>query len=231
MDTLKEALCLNNKGVSLLLQGNDREAVSVLGEALGVVKKLLALLGESSVDEHWMVAGSRCSQLNRNQGEIATYHTTFPLPGWYQLPGQNFIYDNVVTIDSDSPFEQEGTVQLFTACIILNLGVAFHRRGHLDRNQKCIEKAEHFYGMISKLLRGISLKNNTAMFLMVTSTNNLSQIHFVNGEISRARQGLQQLSTLFYSAASAYLLFSEREWNGLVLNVLLLNPVIAAAAA
>ena len=226
MDDLTEALHMNNRGVKLLINGDDRAAVSVLGESLSVVKKFLALNGDRpSVRDR---DGPCCL------GWLSSFPTVVPLPNWRRSPEQNFICDNVVIFNTDAPWqEEEGMIQLYTACIILNLGITFHRRGVLDGNPQCMEKAEHFYGMICKLLQGISLHDSaTAMFLMLASTNNLSQIHYVQNRLEQAWQGLEHLSTLVYTAEYAScLLFNEHEWDGLVRNLSLLRAPFAAAAA
>jgi hypothetical protein len=71
----------------------------------------------------------------------------------------------------------------------------------------------------------------------LAAINNLCQIHYEQGWFDQAHDGLGDMLTLIYQAEaevsswSFRTLFQANEWNGFLLNILLMTrPNVAAAA-
>ena len=235
MDAFNSAIRLNNEGVALLVAGDDQAAAVALSHALSFVKGLLSsltqpcdlrgpLLAPESSDVNKL---SSCSSAMEVCGNELRIHSMKPLP--YLQDIDFFIHNHTMSISPDSPRTNE-MLPIYSACVILNLALAYHRRGKQAHIIPCILKAEKMYATIEKLLSGIN-NNATAKILRIAATNNLSQIRYQRGEYERARDDVELLAYLVRDVASVRALLGDDELNGLLCNVFLFTPPDFAAAA
>jgi hypothetical protein len=235
MESINSVIRLNNDGVSLLVAGDDQAAAVALSHALSFVKGLfslprpcdlrgpsLASSGSSDVNKL-----SSCSSTMEVCGNELRIHSRKPLPCLQDV--NFFIYNQTMSISSDSPLTNE-MLPIYAACVILNLALAYHRRGKYTHSIPCMLKAEKMYGTIEKLLKGMN-NNDTAKVLRIAAANNLSQIRYNRGEYARAQEDVGFLAYLIRDVGSVRALLSDEELNGLLCNVVLFTPPSLAAAA
>jgi hypothetical protein len=247
-DLARHALELNNEAVSLLLAGEDKAAVKALAEALAVMKRLHRASSSSTESKSSTTARVCNPVLSSQDAGISTASTSQTksidqsvvvlhkknVPGMHNEMGSNFIYNRAFVLDSTrppKPQQRETDLQVYSACFFFNLALIYHRHGVNQRSVYLLTKAERIYEMAKKLVCGFSLNHRTALSVNLAATNNISQIQFDQGHFSEARQGLYYLAYLIGSAENSLDLFTEREWDGLHLNMLLLIPPGAAPAA
>jgi hypothetical protein len=239
MEVIDSAIRLNNEGVSLLVAGDDQAAAVALSHALSFVKGLLSLSLTRSCDlrdplpasfgssnDNKLSSCSSTMEVCEHEHELI--HSRKPLPCLQDV--NFFIYNHTVSISSDSPLTNE-MLPIYSACVILNLALAYHRRGKQAHSIPCMLKAEKMYATIEKLLKNGMNNNATATVLRIAATNNLSQIRFQRGEYERAREGIEFLAYLIRDVGSVRALLSDEELNGLLCNVVLFTRPDSAAAA
>lgn len=151
-----------------------------------------------------------------------------------QLQDPNyFIYTKVLQIIPSS-IPDPNNLPIFSACIIFNLALAYHRRGTTAGHVSCMNKAENLYNMITRLLQ-TTMENDIAVFLGMIAVNNLSHIHYEQGRYEESKEGLGWLSSLIRQVGQApnglSTMLENSDLTMLLLNVLLINPPNVAAAA
>ena len=224
MNQVDYAVRLNNEAVSLLLAGNDQQAVECLTKSVSLMKRVLARAtshGAPSPSSSSGFIGLSTSQSSRASGPISPssassvdssiciHHASSSLAGLADR--QCYIYNQALTIsnmDCDGVFSSsssschiESYAQVYSAVIIFNMALA-HHRGRRNGNKKCADRAIVLYNMIMRLLRH-SGTSGTAGVVKFATINNLSQLRFEQGHYSQAREGLDYLSTLMLGAAPA----------------------------
>jgi tetratricopeptide (TPR) repeat protein len=239
MEAIDSAISLNNDGVSLLVAGDDQAAAVALSHALSLVKGLLSMTPScdlrgplpasfgSSNDNKLPSCSSTMEVCEEHKHELI--HSKKPLPCLQDV--NFFIYNHTMSISSDSPLTN-AMLPIYSACVILNLALAYHRRGKQAHSIPCMLKAEKMYATIEKLLKNDGMNSNaTATVLRIAAANNLSQIRFQRGEYERAQEDLEFLAYLIRDVGSVRALLSDEELYGLLCNVVLFaRPHFAAAA-
>ena len=213
---MTNALRLNNEGVMLLLENRDQEAVTSLTQSLNQVKGLLSVSQEAP---------------EGSQHKDVIHHSTYTLPN---LQNQNcFIYSNALmfSLTSDNLPSSED-IHVYTAVIILNIALAYHRKG-LSGNAGCLIKAEKMYEMVGKLLEGDETHCGTSLLVKVAAINNLSQLRFDQGDYQFSRDGFNYLGCLINVAGDnlQHTKCEDHVYRGMLLNALLVSPPDAAPAA
>jgi hypothetical protein len=230
MDQLNKVVLLNNESVSLLQSGTDEKAVFLMIEALTILRKLLIVEDADTLPNQDGLG--TCSHGTLNSLAQPTFYASESLS---RLPEHcNFVYNNVFRL---SPLEMigSGSVRAYIACVIYNLAVIHQRRGMLFVDPLCLEKAARFYHTCLTFL-GHSLPNvcsGTSLLLKLVTLNNLSQIHYQREQFERAHDDLASLASLLGGAIQEDVcdMFTDQEWEGLMANVMLLQPPTVAAAA
>lgn len=216
MESIQHIVQMNNEGVSLLGSGHDQQAVSVFTNSLLALQQLMGQYPEASPAKDFEVA-TNCATPTAFPTKNALRH----------LEGSSyFIYNRPLSIALSSSSD----IQLYSACTILNLAMAYHRQGKKTCHQSCLKKAESMYEMIITLLR--SRADDTSMSVRIIAVNNLAEIHYENGKFEETREQLQWLSAVIHQGGTKLDFFNQGDLNLLLLNVLiLLTPAQAAGAA
>ena len=213
MQSLQQIIHMNNQGVSLLNSDDDQKAVSVFTTSLMALQRLLGNEDPS------------CPLKSSAEVDCATAQPA--KESLRHLEGKSYyIYNRPLAIRPGSSSD----IQLYSACTILNLAMAYHRQAKKTCNALCTRKAESMYEMIITLLQ--SRTDYTSMSVRIIAVNNLSEIHYESGRFDKAREELQWLSSVIHQGATNLEFFEQRDIDLLLLNILvLLTPPHAAAAA
>jgi hypothetical protein len=225
MNFLKqEALRLNNEGVMLLqLENREQQAMTCLTQSLNMVKHLLA---KTTSDD----STSSSNPLNKALNIQPTAHS---LPNLEDC--KSFIYCSllVFSLDEAETVPSEDTLQVYSAVIILNIALAYHRKG-VSGNEACLAKAEKLYVMVTKLLSGCENNQGIALVAKLASINNLSLLRHSQGDYNFSQEGFQYLGDLMDVAGENLTrssLCSAQMYQGMLLNILCVIPPDAAPAA
>jgi hypothetical protein len=125
---------------------------------------------------------------------------------------------------------------LFTACVLFNTAMTYHKYGILQNNQASLGKAVGVYGQTIKLLRTCcqSEMNATCSMIELAALNNLSHIHLIQGDHVQSRQLLEDLASLIAFVGGfdfAPRLFADNHVDQLLVNIFFLIASNSAAAA
>ena len=255
MNNIEYAVRLNNEAVSLLLTGNDHQAVECFTKSVSLMKRVLTRATSHGAPP------SRIGQLSpvvlggsipQSAGPISPpavdsnifiHHASSPLPG---LTDRHcYIYNQALTISTEGAFSShiESYAQIYSAVVIFNMALA-HHRGRRNGNRKCADRAVVLYNMIMRLLRCSGI-GGTAGVVKLATINNLSQLRFEQGNYAQAREGLDYLSALIAQAESSRSSpiapspnggvddshIATEDMRGLIMNVLFVKaPNVAPAA-
>ena len=205
----------------MLLADRDQEGVRYLTESLNIVKSMLSGSDDSISSD----------QEHRSQASTAIIHQeSCPLSNLQDI--NCFIYSNalIFSLDSACPLSEDD-VHIYSATIILNIALAYHRRG-LTGNPSSLLKAEMMYEMITKLL-GSEENHGTSLVVLLAAINNLSQLRHDRGLYDASLEGFKYLGSLINFAGNNVniSLQNEQIYKGMLLNVLLVSAPDAAAAA
>ena len=214
---LDSALNLNNQGVELLLQNQDTEAVTCFTRALGMVKHVL--LQPSDDDD------SDCDSMASDANNVDRYSDIlhadiYAVPAFQKSAmnaGLGFVYNGAITLSSASATrtnqaqhnELEGCISeahmnVYSAAIIYNIALVYHRQGVRYCKNICLEKAEKMYDMLLKLVgysgditsldESMLPQDGTALLLRIAAINNCSLIRLDKGDYEFPRHGFHHLS-------------------------------------
>jgi hypothetical protein len=166
----------------------------------------------------------------RNAPDIASQ---VPLVNLQDSSG-HFIYNRAVTLSSSGDASRIGPeiLETYSACVLLNLALVYHLQGK-QGNQAFLHRAEQLYTIIYRLLRrSIYEEDETSIFFLLVSINNLSHIHFEQRRYNEMKEMLQWLHmTLQEAGTKANKILSQLDLSCIFLNVLLMaRPLLAAAA-
>jgi hypothetical protein len=229
MNSIEHVIQFNNEGASFLGAGEDKRAFVSLSQALVMIQRM----SEPAVHS---------LPIDISTSPPASSKSTEQLPGIEkavaiasQQPLLNlqdssyFIYNRPVAISPEAPRNHEA-LSMYSACVILNLALAYHRQG-IRGNQFCTQKAERLYEMITVLLRECPMDDDTSVFIRLVAINNVSHIHYEQLQFKQTREELGFLSLLIRQLGAKRALIHQADLDLLLLNVLLITPPDVAPAA
>jgi hypothetical protein len=223
---IQEAQRLNNEGVRLLLLENrEQQAVTYLTQSLNMVKHLLAIVSDDN---------SRSSS-NPSNVAINSELLAHSLPNLQD--SESFICCSLLAFsvaEASEALPSEDTIQVYSAVIILNIALAYHRKG-VSGSEASVARAKKLYGMVTKILSGCDNNKGVALVAKLAAVNNLSLLQHSQGEYNSSQQGFQYLRDLIDVASEdlegSPLLHSTKMYEGMLLNILCVGPSDAAPAA
>jgi tetratricopeptide (TPR) repeat protein len=229
MDPIAHAARLNSEGVLLLNEGADQESARALTEALSIMQSELVQSTQKGPDQGLAPRGS--IEFAESISMVAS--------------SSHFIFNRGIYFDSSNTAtkdaEESSLLHLYSAAIIFNLALLYHKRALLHNNANCFRKADDLYRKITMILGWpnsdqATLSGATAVIL-VAAINNMSHIRYEQGHYELAEEGLRALAHILQTTSSTLQVPgsgvspSGDFWNQIVLNVLLLKqPSLAAAA-
>jgi hypothetical protein len=262
---LTTARSLNSEGVSLLVAGDTQKAISAFKNALSLVKlccqetpnpettrnqeRLLSALTKNADITH---RGVEETKMNTSRGEKEEGTSAVAMFTLYDLKDDSYFIFNDAISAIESPCCQDG-IHLFSAYIIFNIALAYHRHGILLSSRPHLAKASSLYETIVKLfeqsatLSDLVPLDRTAMIVLCAALNN--RLHLTNA-VSASIVDADQETDEVYRMQTAFEILVEfcvvhstvvegrtipsqhkRALDGFALNVLRLNPDAAAPAA
>jgi hypothetical protein len=168
MESLRQVCALNNKGVKLVLSGDNKNGVVSFQNAIAVMQQ------QSAVGREHSSSSSVASELGILHPDNAASLIDFQ-------QDSNFVYDlpfllqigNVDTLD-------DLRVSLYSATLLFNLALGFHKRGRQGKS-KALERAANLYQMSLQVLEEPMLKqSSTASLLAMVALNNKANCHWDN---------------------------------------------------
>ncbi len=212
------ALQFNNDGVVRLEEGNFHEARHCFKRALDTMTAAITQCGE---DQH-------------NEGEESTpaFHWSLnPRHALHEAShcGNSFVYSRALYITASKRIQtSEYTDE--SAAIVYNLALSFHLIGS-ENSSDSMEKAMQFYEIASAIR---ARKSGTKLEILdLAILNNTGQICVEWFNYDAARQCFSQLSDRLVLLNHCGLIdhfLEQRDCDGFVLNVMLDEPSLAAAA-
>jgi tetratricopeptide (TPR) repeat protein len=172
-------ISLNNRAVSLLLAGDNQQAVVLLSKAFSYVRRELA----SARSSHKKFAQSSIEFLQ---------HDSFELP--FFRDRQFYIYNLAITLSTEQSPSVIGVEQApaFSSVIMFNLALTYHRVALTTRNKLCSDKAISLYQLVLRLLRSFDFLGTVGV-VKLASINNLAQLRYDQGHFDLAEQGMAHL--------------------------------------
>jgi hypothetical protein len=217
-------MSLNNRAASLLLTGDNQQAVALLSKALSSVRRELAFARSSH-------------KSFTTESSLELHHDSFELP--FFRDQQFYIYNLAIALSveqSQSSVIGVEQAPAFSSVIMFNLALAYHRMALTTRNKKCAEKAVSVYKLVLRLLRHFDFIGTVGV-VRLASINNLSQLRYDQGHFDLAEQGMAHLSAGLRRAVQVVAGKHHRhglaytQLNGFLSNLFLLKaPKIAPAA-
>jgi hypothetical protein len=213
------ALQLNNQGVALLLERRDEEAVPFFSQSLSLIKFRIGNYTDEPMS------------MSTGEEKAALHEATFPLPNFEDT--HSFLYTEALTFsaDCDDRLINESNSHVYSAVVIFNLALVYHRQGKKLGKTACLLRAERMYEMVIRLLNSEGDNQGTAFHVKLATLNNLSLLQQEQSNYESAQKGFELLAWTISSAPSSMLSYSQMDVDAMLLNVLFASaPLIAPAA-
>lgn len=219
MSIMQKALTLNSQGVFLLEQGNAGQASKAFQESLQIFKQAVSFI---ETLENVAKTDSSPSQTFVQSPNI--------VPGLESSSG--FIYNHAIIIDHipQTLGEIDILLPLYSAIVLFNLGLAYHRDAKLGR-ESAFQRTIMLYRMALKLLDNFEAKNTDISAIALLVLNNQAQAHYESCDYQHSGICMAKVSSLIYNADGFKQVFQEDVMEGLILNVMLHDAPTAARAA
>jgi hypothetical protein len=225
MQSIDRGCSLNNQGVDLLVADDSAGAMASLKMALHILK-------EAFEDDTAEANTTSCDRLDQASQEAVLPISESPLtvPGLQGMPC--YVYDHGMMIARTTNAQTSDEMHsLYSATVLFNMALACHHEGRLGRNLS-LKRASLFYHMTVKIINEhIAPDNISATILTLLALNNKAQIHYDQCEYIQCVDCLKEVPIIMGSGEAFHSTLSEKDIEGLLLNVMLLNPPTAAKAA
>jgi hypothetical protein len=231
--TLESALRLNNEAVSLLVGGQERQALLQLQQAVGLVKRNIARHLHKKSGSRASSSSSTRSRSEVNDRQILTlgqlHQDSVQLSGLANL--QCYVFNRAFRVSADQlpSTSIEKAAQTGSAIIIFNMALVLHRTCLLRNRSVPASKPLALYKIVLQLLKstsGTSLSSQASMqgiagAIQLAALNNMAQLQFEEGEYTEATRGFGSLAHLMTTMQRAPL--GDSEMRGIVINILCLK--------
>jgi hypothetical protein len=219
MNTIQQACTSNNQGVDLLVAGEFFHAMRSFQIALNLLK--------DAAD----VEGTCCPEMPASSEEqtLPLCQSTLTIPG---LQGMHcYVYDHGILITDATNGDSDEMLSLYSGIVLFNLALASHREGRVG-SEKSLKKATMLYGMALQLLTSSPMPNDiSASILILLALNNKAQIHFDHCQYGESSACLTQISAIMGDVHALHSALYQKDFEGILLNVMLLRAPTAAQAA
>jgi hypothetical protein len=223
---IQQAQRLNNEGVMLLqLESREQQAATCLTQSLNLFKHLLAIASDDNDDNRSSSNPSMALNIQLLAHSLPNLQDS-----------DSFIYCSLLAFsvaEASETLPSKDTIKVCSAVIILNIALAYHRKGVSD-NEASVAKAKKMYGNVTQLLSGCENNKGVALVAKLAAMNNLSLLQHSQGDYSLSQQGFRYLRYLIDVAGENLersMLCSAQMYEGMLLNILCVAPPDAAPAA
>jgi tetratricopeptide (TPR) repeat protein len=221
MNTIKQACTSNNQGVDLLVSGEFFQAMQSFQSALNLLKE--------AANE---VERNRCPGMYASSEEstLALCQSTLTIPG---LRGMHYyVYDRGIMITDATHGESDEMLSLYSAIVVFNFALTSHHREGRLGSEKLLKKATVLYDMALQILTSAPMPNDlSASILILLALNNKAQIHHDQCQYTESSACLTQISAIVGDVYDLHYALCRKDFEGILLNVMLLSAPTAAKAA
>jgi hypothetical protein len=216
MNTIKQACTSNNQGVDLLVAGEVYQAMRSFQSALNLLKE---------------ATGTCCTEMSASSEEstLPLCQSTLTIPG---LQGMHcYVYDHGIMITDVTIGDSDEMLSLYSGIVLFNLALTSQSEGRLGSN-KCLKKATVLYGMALQLLTSSPMPDDiSASILILLALNNKAQIHYDQCQYKESTECLTNISAIMGNVYALHSALYQKDFEGILLNVMLLSTPTAAHAA
>lgn len=221
MNFIRHSCRRNNEGAILLLSGDCQGAMATFQDALSSIKQVVN-------DDEAVLQDTVKSTLPK-EACFAIRESTSKLP--FLENGISYVYDRPLLLDLPTSEDLDAVLALYSASILFNLALSCHMLGRLGK-ESAFKRATVLYRMSMQLLQNCSASaSNTPALLSLFALNNRAQIHYECCDYNQSTFCLKEMSRIMANATYLYTVLPERDIEGLLLNVMLLERPSAAQAA
>jgi hypothetical protein len=245
--SLYSALRLNNDAVSLILAGQEREALSKLQQAVGMVKRNIMTYVHRSARKSRAPKGLRSGNRSSEEINLPTLMTqdhfhqdSVQLSGLGTL--QCYVYNRAFRVSAEqlTAWTIEKAAQIGSAIIIFNMALVLHRACLLHTRTVPASKSLALYNIVLQLVRSPSGSRTTcdpsfslegiAGAIQLAALNNTAQLQLEVGDYFHATREFGNLAHLMTIIQQAPLEASDM--RGVVMNIICFKkgPTFAPAA-
>jgi hypothetical protein len=220
MSSVRYACSLNNQGVDLLVAGDSSSCMKSFQSALKLLKEAANLVETTS---------RTGMALSNEEAKLPFFESSATVPG---LEGMKcYVYSHGIMISDTSHGKSEEMLSLYSAIVLFNMALAFHRKGILGRG-KNLKKAALLYSITLQLLARSTMPDDmSTSTLTLFALNNKAQIHYAQCKYIQSVDCMQEISEIMGGVHDLHSTLKPKDVEGLMLNVMLLTVPTAAQAA
>lgn len=221
MTAVSQAIHLNREGVELLEMGSSTRAMACFQRALALMKAGIVDFDDAPMDASEEVIVN----LKPSSSCIAKLQT-----------GCNYVFNRALMVVEDKHVLDNEKVLLINCAIILfNFALSCHQDGEYG-NVKSLRKASQLYNMTLQVLIDADMQDNdpSCAVIALLALNNRAQIHYDMMDYQESRICVIEMSSIMTSIQHQLDrcgALSDVDIEGLLLNMMLLEPPTAAQAA
>lgn len=225
MQSIKLSCEQNNQGVALLTSGDSQGAMAAFQISLASIKQLVNFAEDEDEEESSSDIGF--SQ-GTPKGTIAIHESTAGLP--MLISPYSYVYDRPLLLQPPQCQDLDAILAMFSAIILFNLALTCHSAGCTGR-ESALKRATVLYRMSIQLLQNCATCGSAPLILSILALNNRAQIHYEHCDYVQSKHCLKEMSRVMLDTQSLYTALPEKDVEGLLLNVMLLETPTAAQAA
>jgi tetratricopeptide (TPR) repeat protein len=222
MNSTKHACSLNNQGVDLLVSGESARAMKVFQSALSLLKK---------ADQE--AETTSCTEMNIlcDDASVPFYESTSTVSGLQDL--HCYVYDHGIMISENVNGNTNETLSLYIAVVVFNSALASHSDGMALGREKSLTKASVLYNLVAQLLTRCTMPEVATFTTILTllALNNKAQIYYDRCEYAQAVDCMKEIVNIIGSVRGLHSVLNGTDFDGLLLNVMILSTPTAAQAA
>ncbi|CAB9502504.1 expressed unknown protein [Seminavis robusta] len=229
VDSIAEAIRMNNLGAHALVTGEIAGALDTFLVAFRFAPRHAAIVEAAGPDRVVVPTPEQASALGisflKKEGTPSKLER--------ESEGGSFVYEKPLVFNETVPTSQDGAA-VFCAVVVFNIALCFDFMSKHDNvtsihKTKAMNLYETCIGLFQRTSRLVDLSGS-----MAAACNNKARICFERGDYESSNRELHRLSGWIDAADQSPTridLLEENDFNGMLLNLLLLRaPAIAVAA-
>jgi hypothetical protein len=174
-----------------------------------------------------------CTEMNISCDDASApfYESASTVSGLQDL--HCYVYDHGIMISDNVNGNTNETMSLFIAIVLFNLALASHSEGTVLGREKSLMKASTLYNLVVELLTRCTMPEVATFTTILTllASNNKAQIHYNQCEYVQAVDCMKEILKIIGSVDGLHSVLNGTDFDGLLLNVMVLTTPTAAQAA